>query len=164
MRGQRLAPRATVRVASRSRAARVVLAFVLAATSMMIFSGCASGGLVSVRRSALQGMITVEQMQMTVDTLVRNACPRLIGDDVTAEGVLKVRVLEDPFDSEIRARVTRSSGDLRMDQSVTELVSQLTPRFREARMQMYTQKYDVQVHYSCGRDSYGVTGQAAVEL
>lgn len=121
-------------------------------------------GVVRIRHGAGEGQLTVEDMQQNVDTLVRSACQRIVGDAPKLSGTAAVRVVQDPQELETRARVTRSSGDLYMDEVLADLASMLAPRYRETAMREYNPRYDVSVHYSCARDAYGVTGVAAVEL
>ena len=144
-------------VARRSGAALIAVVAALSAA-------CASTGVVATRENAVSGLITEQDLQVAVDTLVRNACPRIVGDSVAARGVVAVRVLQDDFDSEIRAHVTKSSGDEHVDETIAELVSQLPPRYRDTAQQVYTHRYNLAVRYNCARDAYGVTGGASVSL
>lgn len=151
-------------------AARAVVArrsgAALIAVAAMVCAACASfgGGVVRTRENAVSGLITEQDLQVAVDTLVRNACPRIVGDSALAHGVVAVRVLQDDFDSEIKAHVTRSSGDQHVDETIADLVSQLPPRYRDKAQQMYTHRYNLAVRYTCARDAYGVTGGASVSL
>jgi hypothetical protein len=137
----------------------------LTGAAVVLCAACASfGGVVATRENAVSGLITEQDLQVAVDTLVRNACPRIVGDGVQASGVVAVRVLQDSFDSEIKAHVTKSSGDPHVDETIADLVSQLPPRFQDKAQQMYTHRYNLAVRYTCARDAYGVTGGASVSL
>lgn len=136
----------------------------LLAVAAVLCVACASAGVVATRENAVSGLITEQDLQVAVDTLVRNACPRIVGDSAVARGVVAVRVLQDDFDSEIKAHVTKSSGDQHVDETIADLVSQLPPRYRDAAQQVYTHRYNLAVRYNCARDAYGVTGGASVSL
>ena len=137
----------------------------LLAMASVLCVGCASmKGVVRTRENAVSGLITEEDLQVAVDTLVRNACPRLVGDSAQVKGTVAVRVLQDLFDSEIKAHVTKSSGDEHVDEAIADLVAQLPPRFRDQSQTMYTLRYNMAVRYTCARDAYGVTGGASVSL
>lgn len=140
------------------------LCLLLASLSLSLGACAFGGGIVSIRRGGADGLITVEDMQTNVDTLVRSACQRMVGDSARAKGSAALRIDQDPHELETRASVTRSSGDLYMDQVLADLASQLAPRYRENEMRVYNPRYEVAVHYSCARDAYGVTGVAAIEL
>jgi hypothetical protein len=149
-----------VGVVSSRRTGAALLALVA-----MLCTACASvGGIVRTRENAVSGLITEEDLRIAVDTLVRNACPRMVGESAEAHGTVAVRVLQDLFDSEIKAHVTQSSGDQHVDETIADLVSQLAPRFRDHSQTMYTLRYNMAVRYNCARDAYGVTGGASVSL
>ena len=162
MRSERRASRsAATEKTVRHVAYRVACAAVLVAS----MNACAmSRGIVRLRSESSKGSITKEEMQMAADTVVRNACPRLVGDNATAQGVIKMRVVEDVNDSDVSARVLKSSGDSHVDAVLAELASQLPPRFTSVPIRLYNPRYDVAVRYACGRDEYGVTGKANVDL
>ncbi|MDQ2765530.1 MAG: hypothetical protein M3Y30_00115 [Gemmatimonadota bacterium] len=121
-------------------------------------------GIVRLRSESAKGSITTEEMQMAADTVVRNACPRIMGDGVKAEGTIALRVVEDINETDVSARVLKSSGDPHVDAALAELASQLPPRFTSVPIRLYNPRYDVAVHYTCLRDEYGVTGKASVDL
>ena len=128
-------------------------------------SACAvTRGIVRLRSDSGKGSITTEEMRIAADTVVRNACPRIIGDGVKAEGKVSLRVVEDVNDTEVSARVLRSSGDSHVDAALAELASQLPPRFTSVPIRLYNPRYNVAVRYACARDEYGVTGTATVDL
>jgi hypothetical protein len=142
------------------RAARVT-----AIASIATLTACASfGGIVSTRNHVVGGVITEDEMRMTVDTLVRNACEEMSSDQQVVRGLVSVRVSQDVFDDEISARVVKSSGNPHIDATVADLAALLPPRFRDKAQQVYTPRYDMAVRYTCVRDAYGVTGRAAVSL
>ncbi|HET9004331.1 MAG TPA: hypothetical protein VFN39_10075 [Gemmatimonadaceae bacterium] len=142
------------------RAARLA-----AIASIATLTACASfGGIVSTRNHVVGGVITEDEMRMTVDTLVRNACEEMAGDQEVVRGLVAVRVSQDVFDDEISARVVKSSGNPHIDATVADLAALLPPRFRDKAQQVYTPRYDMAVRYTCVRDAYGVTGRAAVSL
>jgi hypothetical protein len=142
-------------------ACRVVAGAVLIGT----MSACAMAhGIVRFRSDSAKGAITAEEMRIAADTVVRNACPRIVGDGVKAEGVISLRVVEDVNETDVSARVLKSSGDSHVDAALAELASQLPPRFTSVPIRLYNPRYDVAVRYACARDSYGVTGQALVDL
>ncbi|HWE42208.1 MAG TPA: hypothetical protein VG432_06880 [Gemmatimonadaceae bacterium] len=148
-------PREAVR-----RAARVT-----AIASIATLTACASfGGIVSTRNHVVGGVITEDEMRMTVDTLVRNACAEMGSDEQVVRGLVSVRVSQDVFDDEVSARVVKASGNPHIDAAVADLAALLPPRFRDKAQQVYTPRYDMAVRYSCVRDAYGVTGRAAVSL
>jgi hypothetical protein len=159
---------ATVRQGGRRRhrgtARRVGLSCILLGLSASLGACAMGGGVVRIRHGGGDGQLTVEDMQQNVDTLVRSACQRIVGDAPKLSGTAAVSVVQDPQEHETRAKVTRSSGDLYMDEVLADLASMLAPRYRETAMRQYNPRYDVSVHYSCARDAYGVTGVAAVEL
>lgn len=143
-----------------SRAARVT-----AIASIATLTACASfGGIVSTRNHVVGGVITEDEMRMTVDTLVRNACEEMPGDQQVVRGLVSIRVSQDVFDDEISARVVKSSGNPHIDATIADLAALLPPRFRDKAQQVYTPRYDMAVRYACVRDAYGVTGRAAVSL
>ena len=157
----RAAPWGALEKTVRRVAYRMAAGAVLVAT----INGCAATrGIVRLRSDSANGSITKEEMQIAADTVVRNACPRIIGDDVKAEGTISLRVVEDVNFSEVSARVLKSSGDFYLDAVLAELASQLPPRFTSVPIRLYNPRYDVAVRYACYRDSYGVTGTAAVDL
>ena len=138
---------------------------VLAIASIATLTACASfGGIVSTRNHVVGGVITEDEMRMTVDTLVRNACEEMASDQEVVRGLVAVRVSQDVFDDEISARVVKSSGNPHIDAAVADLAALLPPRFRDKAQQVYTPRYDMAVRYTCVRDAYGVTGRAAVSL
>jgi hypothetical protein len=142
------------------RAARVTVI-----ASIATLTACASfGGIVSTRNHVVGGVITEDEMRMTVDTLVRNACEEMASDQQVVRGLVAVRVSQDVFDDEISARVVKSSGNPHIDATVADLAALLPPRFRDKAQQVYTPRYDMAVRYTCVRDAYGVTGRAAVSL
>ena len=142
-------------------AGRIVAAAVLVAT----MSACAvTRGIVRLRSDSGKGSITTDEMRIAADTVVRNACPRIMGDGVKAEGTISLRVVEDVNDTEVSARVLKSSGDSHVDAALAELASQLPPRFTSVPIRLYNPRYDVAVRYACARDEYGVTGTATVDL
>lgn len=128
-------------------------------------SACAvTRGIVRLRSNSSKGSITAEEMRIAADTVVRNACPRIVGDGVKAEGKISLRVVEDVNDTEVSARVLKSSGDFHVDAALAELASQLPPRFTSVPIRLYNPRYDVAIRYACARDEYGVTGTATVDL
>ena len=136
-----------------------------AIASIATLTACASfGGIVSTRNHVVGGVITEDEMRMTVDTLVRNACEEMASDQQVVRGLVAVRVSQDVFDDEISARVVKSSGNPHIDATVADLAALLPPRFRDKAQQVYTPRYDMAVRYTCVRDAYGVTGRAAVSL
>lgn len=139
---------------------------VTAIASIATLTACASfGGIVSTRNHVVGGVITEDEMRMTVDTLVRNACEEMAPpDQQVVRGMVAVRVSQDVFDDEISARVVKSSGNPHIDATIADLAALLPPRFRDKAQQVYTPRYDMAVRYSCVRDAYGVTGRAAVSL
>ena len=150
-----------VETAVRHVAYQMVAGAILVAT----MSGCAMAhGIVRFRSDSAFGSITKEEMQIAADTVVRNACPRIVGDGVKAEGTISLRVVEDVNFSDVSARVLKSSGDAHVDAALAELASQLPPRFTSVAIRLYNPRYDVAVRYACARDGYGVTGTAAVDL
>jgi len=154
-----LAPRGAVRGAVRGAARFTVVA------SIATLTACASfGGLVSTRSNVVSGVITEDELRMTMDTVVRNACEDGGMSDEVTRGVVAVRISQDAFDDVISARVVRSSGNQHIDATVVDLASLLPPRFRDKAQQVYTPRYDMAVRYTCVRDAYGVTGRAAVSL
>lgn len=148
-------PRVAVR-----RAVRVTIV-----ASLAMVTACASfGGIVRTRSNVVSGVITEDEMRMTVDTVVRNACEEMGSDEQVTRGVVAVRVSQDLFDDVISARVVKSSGNPHIDAAVADLAALLPPRFRDKAQQVYTPRYDMAVRYTCVRDAYGVTGRAAVSL
>lgn len=142
------------------RAVRVTIV-----ASLAMVTACASfGGIVRTRNNVVGGVITEDEMRMTVDTVVRNACEEMGDDQQVTRGVVAVRVSQDLFDDVISARVVKSSGNPHIDATVADLAALLPPRFRDKAQQVYTPRYDMAVHYTCVRDAYGVTGRAAVSL
>ncbi|MFL5560030.1 MAG: hypothetical protein ACJ79K_01015 [Gemmatimonadaceae bacterium] len=142
------------------RAVRVTVVAALAT-----LTACASfGGMVSTRSNVVGGVITEDEMRMTLDTVVRNACEEMGDIDQVVRGQVSVRVSQDVFDDVISARVVKSSGNQHIDATVVDLASLLPPRFRDKAQQVYTPRYDMAVHYTCVRDAYGITGRAAVSL
>jgi len=138
---------------------------ITAIASIATLTACASfGGIVSTRSHVVGGVITEDEMRMTVDTLVRNACEEMASDQPVVRGLVSVRVSQDVFDDEISARVVKSSGNPHIDATVADLAALLPPRFRDKAQQVYTPRYDMAVRYTCVRDAYGVTGRAAVSL
>lgn len=136
-----------------------------AIASIATLTACASfGGIVSTRNHVVGGVITEDEMRMTVDTLVRNACEEMASDQEVVRGLVAVRVSQDVFDDEISARVVKSSGNPHIDATIADLAALLPPRFRDKAQQVYTPRYDMAVRYTCVRDAYGVTGRAAVSL
>ena len=136
-----------------------------AIASIATLTACASfGGIVSTRNHVVGGVITEDEMRMTVDTVVRNACEEMASDDQVIRGLVSVRVSQDAFDNEISARVVKPSGNPHIDATVADLAALLPPRFRDKAQQVYTPRYDMAVRYTCVRDAYGVTGRAAVSL
>jgi hypothetical protein len=133
--------------------------------SIAALTACASfGGVVSTRNHVVGGVITEDEMRMTVDTVVRNACEEMASDQQVLRGLVSVRISQDAFDDVISARVVKSSGNPHIDAIVVDLASLLPPRFRDKAQQVYTPRYDMAVRYTCVRDAYGVTGRAAVSL
>lgn len=143
---------------------RLALSCIVLGMTASLGACAMGGGVVRIRHGAGDGQLTVEDMQQNVDTLVRSACQRIVGNAPKLSGTAAVSVVQDPQELETRAKVTRSSGDLYMDEVLADLASMLAPRYRETAMREYNPRYDVSVHYSCARDAYGVTGVAAVEL
>jgi hypothetical protein len=142
------------------RAVRVTVVAALAG-----LTACASfGGMVSTRSNVVGGVITEDEMRMTLDTVVRNACEEMGDIDHVVRGQVSVRVSQDVFDDVISARVVKSSGNEHIDATVVDLASLLPPRFRDKAQQVYTPRYDMAVRYTCVRDAYGITGRAAVSL
>ena len=129
----------------------------------VVASACTLPRVVATRQSAVGGLITEEDLRISVDTLIRSSCERIMETGQTS-GVVKVRVTQDVFDQEIRASVTKSSGDAYFDAMLADLVSQLPPRYPEQAQKLYNARYDMAVRYTCHRDSYGVTGEAAIQL
>lgn len=133
--------------------------------SIASLAACASfGGLVSTRSNVVGGVITEDELRMTMDTVVRNACEDAGMSEEVSRGLVAVRISQDPFDDVISARVVKSSGNPHIDATVVDLASLLPPRFRDKAQQVYTPRYDMAVRYTCVRDAYGVTGRAAVSL
>jgi trans-2-enoyl-CoA reductase len=133
--------------------------------SIMALTACASfGGVVRTRANVVGGVITEDEMRMTVDTVVRNACEEMADFAPEQRGVVSVRISQDAFDNQIVARVVKSSGNEHIDATVADLASLLPPRFRDKAQQVYTPRYDMAVGYTCVRDAYGVTGKAAISL
>ena len=144
---------------------RVAYQAAFGAVLVATISACTmTRGIVRLRSQSSKGSITKEEMQMAADTVIRNACQRIVGDGVMAEGVINLRVVEDINDSDVSARVLKSSGDLHLDAVLAELASQLPPRFTSVPIRLYNPRYDLAVRYTCGRDEYGVTGKANVDL
>ncbi len=146
---------------------RVVGICVVAAAVMTTIStvACASiGGMVSTRNNVVGGVITEDEMRMTMDTVVRNACEEMGEMGEETRGTVSVRISQDAFDNQIQARILTSSGNERIDATVVDLAALLPPRFRDKAQQVYTPRYDLAVRYSCVRDAYGVTGKAAISL
>jgi hypothetical protein len=140
-------------------ARQVVLLLVVA----IVASACTLPRVVATRPSAVSGLITEEDLRLSVDTLIRSSCERIM-ETGQASGVVKVRVTQDIFDQEIRASVTKSSGDAYFDAMLADLISQLPPRYPEQAQKLYNARYDMAVRYTCHRDAYGVTGEAAIQL
>lgn len=162
MRSERRASRGS---AMEKTVRRVAYRMVIGAVMAVTISACSmTRGIVRFRSESSKGLITMEEMQMAADTAIRNACPRIVGDGVKAEGVISLRVVEDVNESDVSARVLKSSGDTHVDAVLAELASQLPPRFTSVPIRLYNPRYDVAVHYTCGRDEYGVTGKANVDL
>lgn len=150
---------ATPREATR----RAVRVSVIASIAML--TACASfGGIVRTRSNVVGGVITEDELRMTMDTVVRNACEEMGDVDEVTRGTVAVRVSQDLFDDVISARVVKSSGNAHIDATVADLAALLPPRFRDKAQQVYTPRYDMAVHYTCVRDAYGITGRAAVSL
>ena len=142
------------------RAIRITVVAALA-----LLTACASfGGMVSTRNNVVGGVITEDEMRMTLDTVVRNACEEMGALDYPIRGQVSVRVSQDAFDDVISARIVKASGNEHIDATVVDLASLLPPRFRDKAQQVYTPRYDMAVRYTCVRDAYGVTGRAAVSL
>ena len=139
-------------------ARQVVLVLALASVA-----GCTLPRVVASRQSAVSGLITEEDLRISVDTLIRSSCERIM-ESGQATGVVKVRVTQDVFDNEIKASVTKSSGDEYFDAMLANLVTQLPPRYPEQAQKLYNPRYDLAVRYTCHRDAYGVTGEAAIQL
>ena len=136
------------RQAGWSRVIRVNV-IAIAAASMTALTACASfGGVVSTRNNVVGGVITEDEMRMAVDTVVRNACEEMIGFDEVQRGMVSVRISQDAFDDQIEARMTKSSGNERIDAAVVDLAALLPPRFRDKAQQVYTPRYDMAVRYS----------------
>jgi len=128
-------------------------------------TACASfGGMVSTRNNAVSGVITEDEMRMTMDTVVRNACEQLGDADEVTRGVVAVRISQDAFDEAIQARLLKSSGNAHIDETAVDLAALLPPRFRDEAQQVYAPRYDLAVRYTCVRDAYGITGRAALSL
>jgi hypothetical protein len=150
-----LTPRDAVR-----RAVRVTVI-----ASIATLTACASfGGIVRTRSNVVSGVITEDEMRMTLDTVVRNACEQTGDAGEVTRGTVAVRVSQDVFDDVISARVVKSSGNPHIDATVADLAALLPPRFRDKAQQVYTPRYDMAVRYTCVRDAYGVTGRTAVSL
>ena len=133
--------------------------------AMATLTACASfGGMVSTRNNAVSGVITEDEMRMTMDTVVRNACEQLTDADEVTRGVVAVRISQDAFDEAIQARLLKSSGNAHIDETAVDLAALLPPRFRDKAQRAYTPRYDLAVRYTCVRDAYGVTGRAALSL
>lgn len=135
----------------------------LLAIAAAVASACTLPRVVATRQSAVSGLITEEDLRISVDTLIRSSCERIM-ENGQSSGVVKVRVTQDVFDQEIRASVTKSSGDAYLDAMLADLVSQLPPRYPEQAQKLYNPRYDLAVRYTCHRDAYGVTGEAAIQL
>ena len=136
-----------------------------AIASIATLAACASfGGLVSTRSNVVSGVITEDEMRMTLDTVVRNACEEMGALDYPIRGQVSVRVSQDAFDDVISARSVKPSGNEHIDATVVDLASLLPPRFRDKAQQVYTPRYDMAVRYTCVRDAYGITGKTAVSL
>ena len=133
--------------------------------AMATLTACASiGGMVSTRNNVVGGVITEDEMRMTMDTVVRNACEQRGDADEVTRGVVAVRISQDAFDEAIQARLLKSSGNAHIDETAVDLAALLPPRFRDKAQQVYTPRYDLAVRYTCVRDAYGVTGSAAISL
>lgn len=142
---------------------QVVRAGVIASIAML--TACASfGGVVRTRSSVVGGVITEDELRMTMDTVVRNACEQMGDVGEVKRGVVAVRISQDVFDDVIQARVVKSSGNAHIDATVADLAALLPPRFRDKAQQVYTPRYDMAVRYTCARDAYGITGKAAISL
>lgn len=142
------------------RAARVTVVAAFAS-----LTACASfGGMVSTRSNVVGGVITEDEMRMTLDTVVRNACEEMGSLDYPIRGQVSVRISQDAFDDVISAKLVKPSGNEHIDATVVDLASLLPPRFRDKAQQVYTPRYDMAVRYTCVRDAYGVTGRTAVSL
>ena len=151
--------------AARRQAAwgHAVRAGVIAMVAML--TACASfGGMVSTRNNVVGGVITEDEMRMTMDTVVRNACEQSGNTDEVTRGLVAVRVSQDSFDEAIQARLVKSSGNPHIDETAVDLAALLPPRFRDKAQQVYTPRYDLAVRYTCVRDAYGITGRAAISL
>jgi hypothetical protein len=109
-------------------------------------------------------VITEDELRMTMDTVVRNACEQMGDVGEVKRGVVAVRISQDVFDDVIQARVVKSSGNAHIDATVADLAALLPPRFRDKAQQVYTPRYDMAVRYTCARDAYGITGKAAISL
>ena len=154
----------TSRQAGLGRVVRVG-AIAIACAAMTAMTACASiGGMVRTRNNVVGGVITEDEMRMTMDTVVRNACEEMGEMGEEARGTVSVRISQDAFDNQIQARMLKSSGNERIDATVVDLAALLPPRFRDKAQQVYTPRYDLAVRYSCVRDAYGVTGKAAISL
>ena len=125
-------------------------------------AACTLPRIVATRQSAVSGLITEDDLRVSVDTLIRSSCERIM-ETGQASGTVKVRVTQDVFDNEIKASVTKSSGDAYFDAMLADLVTQLPPRYPEQAQKLYNPRYDVAVRYTCHRDAYGVTGEAAIQ-
>ena len=148
---------------SRNGIRRAIRVTVVAALASL--TACASfGGMVSTRSNVVGGVITEDEMRMTLDTVVRNACEEMGALDYPIRGQVSVRVSQDAFDDVISARIVKPSGNEHIDATVVDLASLLPPRFRDKAQQVYTPRYDMAVRYTCVRDAYGVTGKTAVSL
>ena len=76
-------PRETVH-----RAVRITIV-----ASLALVTACASfGGIVRTRSNVVGGVITEDEMRMTVDTVVRNACEEMGTDQQVTRGVVAVRL------------------------------------------------------------------------
>jgi hypothetical protein len=155
----------TPRRAEWSRFIRAGVAVVGILSSAAAFTACASfGGVVRTRNNVVGGVITEDELRMTMDTVVRNACEQSGDASDVQRGVVAVRISQDAFDDQISARVVKSSGNPHIDATVADLAALLPPRFRDKAQQVYTPRYDMAVRYTCVRDAYGVTGKAAISL
>ncbi|HEX2719151.1 MAG TPA: hypothetical protein VHM67_15885 [Gemmatimonadaceae bacterium] len=146
-------------VAARRRVGARQAIVLLAVASV---AACTLPGVVRTRQSAVSGLITEDDLRVSVDTLIRSSCERIM-ETGQASGMVKVRVTQDVFDNEIKASVTKSSGDAYFDAMLADLVTQLPPRYPEQAQKLYNPRYDVAVRYTCHRDAYGVTGEAAIQ-
>ena len=151
-----LTPRPGIR-----RAARVTVVAALASLTACATFG---GRMVATRSNVVSGVITEDEMRMTLDTVVRNACEEMGALDYPIRGQVSVRISQDAFDDVISARLVKPSGNEHIDATVVDLASLLPPRFRDKAQQVYTPRYDMAVRYTCVRDAYGITGRTAVSL